>query len=66
MKILLLIIGGLSLLATVWLLCALALARIRGWQVRRLLREMEGREFPPPKPRNHCASKKRLVVAWKD
>lgn len=66
MKAFLLALGAVSVLATFWLLCALALARIRGWQVRRLLREMEGREFPPVKPRNHCPSKRRLVVAWKD
>lgn len=66
MKTLMLIIGSLSLLAAGWFLSACLLARYRGWQVRRLLREMEGREFPPVKPRNHCPSKKRLVVAWKD
>lgn len=36
-----------------WLFMACALAHWRGRQIERLLREMEGREFPPPDERHN-------------
>lgn len=58
-KLILLFAASAASVFALWLLCALALARWRGWQIARWLRDNEGREFPP-------RNKRALAVKWED
>lgn len=61
MKSFILALGATALILTAWTLAACLLARYRGQQIERWLREHEGREFPPKEHRP-----RKLAVEWED